>query len=293
VVTNVAQTPGSPNQEQIQRWNEIMAPRFARFRRVLAEGLGAHSEAALRRWPPSESHRVLDVGCGFGETSLHLARLVGTDGVVVGIDVCEPFLDVARAEAGAAGVAHVRYALADAQTAQLPPEFDLCFARFGTMFFDTPIEAMRNLHGAVKPGGRLMMLVWRRLEDNPWAAIPRQIARKHLPPAPGAPSGGPGPFSMADEDGVRAILDAAGWTAVELERLDATMPLGDTIDDAVAFQVTLGPAGQIIREAGDLGRERRPLIEAELREALAPLASAQGLRLASSSWCVMARARAA
>jgi hypothetical protein len=110
------------------------------------------------------------------------------------------------------------------------------------------------------------------------------------PPADQAPSCGPGPFSMADTGTVGAILKAAGWTDAAFDRIDADIWIGDTVDEAIAFQLALGPAGEIVREAGALGEERRPRIVADMRAELAPFQTARGVVMATSSWCVTARA---
>ena len=278
----------APNAEAIGVWNEVLVPKFTRFRRVLADGFSVHSQRALQMHPVGPGERVLDVGCGFGETTIELAR---TTGSALGIDCCEPFLAVGRADAARAGVAGAAFALADGQTVRFEQPFDLCFARFGTMFFVNPAAAMANLRRAIRPGGRLLMLVWRRIEDNSPFWMAKQIARKHLPPpSDEAPSCGPGPFSMADADTVGAILKSAGWSEIAFERVDADIWIGDTVDDALAFQLAIGPAGEIVRDAEALGEEKRPLIVEELRGALARFQTPSGVLMPTSSWCVTARA---
>jgi ubiquinone/menaquinone biosynthesis C-methylase UbiE len=278
----------SPNAEAIGVWNDILVPKFTRFRRVMVEGFGLHSQRALALHPVHPGERVLDVGCGFGETTIELARATGS---ALGIDCCEPFLEVGRADAVKAGVAGARFQLADGQTAQFEQPFDVCFARFGTMFFAQPAAAMANLRRATRPGGRLLMLVWRRIEDNAPFWVAKQIARKHLPPpADEAPSCGPGPFSMADTDTVEAVLKAAKWSEVAFDRIDVANWIGDTVEDAIAYQLAIGPAGEIMRDAGELGEQKRPLIIEDLRAALAQYQTGRGVMMPTSSWCVTARA---
>ncbi|MFL5305458.1 MAG: class I SAM-dependent methyltransferase [Polyangia bacterium] len=277
-----------PNAEAIGVWNEILVPKFTRFRKVLAGGFADHSRQALERHPVHPGERVLDVGCGFGETTIELAQ---TTGSALGMDCADAFLDVGRADAARAGITGATFRCGDAQTEKFAAEFDVCFSRFGTMFFANPVAALANLRRATRPGGRLLMLVWRRIDDSPLWAIPKQVARRHLPPPPDeAPKCGPGPFSLADPETLRGMLAAAGWREAALEPIDGPVRAGDTADDAIAFQLAIGPAGEIVREAGALGDEKRPLILADLRAALAPYTTADGVVLPAGSWCVTARA---
>jgi SAM-dependent methyltransferase len=282
-------SPASPNAESIEVWNRILVPKFTRYRHILAAGFAGHSRAALDALGPRPGDRVLDVGCGFGETSLELGARVGPTGAVLGIDCCQPFLDVARDDAARAGAAQVTFRTADAQAERFEADFDLCFSRFGTMFFQNPGAAMRNLGAALRPRGRLLMLVWRRIEDNDWCALPKAVARAHLPPPPElAPSCGPGPFSMSDPETLTAILTAAGFTQIALRRIDVPVMVGRTIDEAIEFQLQIGPAGEIVRDAGAEGQAKRPLLSADLRRLLARYETPDGVVMPSSSWSVAA-----
>lgn len=281
----------SPNAQAVAVWNEILVPKFTRYRRVFVEASAPHGAQALALHPLRRGDRVLDVGCGFGETTIDIARAVGPTGGALGIDVCQPFLDVARADAARAGIDNARFRAADAQIEPWGETFDVCFSRFGTMFFANPAAALANLRGAMNPGGRLVMVVWRTIDDNDWTGVAKQVARQHLPPPPDqAPTCGPGPFSMADAGVVEAILQAAKWRQPRFERIDRPIMLGATIDDAIDFLLTIGPAGEIVRDAGALGQERRPAIIAELAARLRPFATAAGVVMHASSWCVTAEA---
>ncbi len=280
----------TPNAEHVKVWNEILVPKFRRFRQVLVGGFSGHSDAAFAKFPPQPGQRVLDVGCGFGETSLQLASMVGPAGYVLGVDCCDAFIETGRDDARHTGLHNLHFAVADAQVARFDTDFDLCFSRFGTMFFGSPVAALRNLRRALKPQGRLMMIVWRDIGDNPWLGLPKGIAQAHLPAPPDdAPNCGPGPFSMADQATVTQMLTAAGFEAPSFMRTDVRSCIGATPQAAVEFQLLLGPAGEIVREAGEAGERKRAIIEAEVLALLAKHTTEQGVVLGSSAWCVTAR----
>lgn len=274
----------------VQFWNEVLAPKFIRFKHILVGGLTQHSEAIFPTLPVLPGDRVLDVGCGFGDTAIKLAALVGPKGEVVGVDCCDAFLDFARKDAQARGASNVSFQRADAEIALPAGRFDLVFARFGTMFFANPVAGLRNMRKALRPGGRMVHIVWRERQDNPWLSMAKDVVLRFLP-APGADARtcGPGPFSMADETIVRRMMEIAGYTDIEFRRVDAPVLVGNDVEDAIAFQLSIGPAGEVFREAGALAEERREEIEAALAEAInRQKTSAEGIVMESSSWVISA-----
>lgn len=273
-----------------QFWNEVLAPKFERFKNILLGGLSYHGVAPLARMAIEPGMRVMDVGCGWGDTAIELARRVGPRGEVLGLDCTDVFLDGARADAVRAKVANVRFVSADVQTHRFDGPYDACFSRFGMMFFASPVAAMRNIASGLKPGSELVFVVWRALADNPCLSLAKETALRFLPP-PGedARTCGPGPFSMADPAVVRAQLAAAGFDRVDIVANEGPVMVGSTLEQAIDFQLTMGPAGEIVREAGAIAQERRPRIEAALRETLAPYLGPDGVVMPSSSWAISAR----
>jgi len=271
-------------------WNDVLAAKFERFRNILLEGLSYHSRVPLARLQLARGMKALDVGCGWRDTAIELARMVGPTGSVLGLDCCDLFLQKGRADAQAAGLTNVTFVAADVQTYPFAPEYDFAFSRFGMMFFSNPVAAMRNIRRALKPGGRLMFIVWRALEENPWAAVPKKVLLEYLPP-PGddAQTCGPGPFSMASTGVVAAQLKAAGFDGVGFDRIDGPVMVGASVEQAMDFQLALGPAGEIFREAGEKAERRRPEIEGALRAALGRHMQDGGVVMQSSSWTVTAR----
>jgi SAM-dependent methyltransferase len=279
------------NQEATDAWSGPLFDRFVRFRPYVAEGLGAHGEVAMEAHPPRLGDRVLDIGCGFGDTTRRLAELVGAEGEAVGVDVSEPFLDLARGEAAKAGVANVDYRLGDAQIADLGGPYDYVFSRMGVMFFANPVAALRNVRAAMRPGGRATFVVWRRKLDNPWVWEAEQVVDQYLdhPEETDEPTCGPGPFSMANADTISEQLQIAGFEAIELRRSDLPMPMG-TLDTAVDLTMAIGPAGEVLRLWGDRAEEIRPRIASEIRAALAQFETADGVRAPASTWIISALA---
>ena len=274
----------------VRFWNDVLAPKFIRFKHILVDGLSHHSEAIFPTLPVREGDHVLDVGCGFGDTALKLAARVGPTGSVVGIDCCDAFLDYARADVRMRNLDNVAFLRGDAEIALPTNQFDFVFARFGTMFFANPVAGLRNMRRALKPGGRMVHIVWRDRQDNPWLSMAKDVVLQFLPP-PGdeAQTCGPGPFSMSDEGVVRGMMKSAGYEQVELRRVDAPVLVGKDVKDAIAFQLAIGPAGEVFREAGAEAERKRADIEAALEEAInRQKIAANGIVMDSSSWVISA-----
>jgi SAM-dependent methyltransferase len=281
------------NSEAVEAWSGPLFDRFVEFRDLVVGGLGAHGEEALRVHPPGRGERALDLGCGFGDTTQRLAGLVGAEGEAVGVDVSEPFVEQARREA--AGGANLRFVCADVQVADLGAGYDYAFSRMGLMFFASPVQALRNIHAALAPGGRLCAVVWRRKLDNEWVRRAELVVEGYLdhPEESDEPTCGPGPFSMANADTVSEQLRIAGFEEISLRRCDLPIKIGDDLEHAVEFNMSLGPAGEVLRLWGDRAEEVRPKIAADLRRALAEFEGPDGVVAPASTWIVGARAAAA
>jgi SAM-dependent methyltransferase len=279
-----------PNAEQIKYWNEVSGAKWVALQPVIDEqirplGLLAMDRAGLR---PGE--RVLDVGCGCGETTIELARRVAPGGQVTGIDISAPMLERARASAAAAGSA-ARFEIADAQThAFAPDSADVLFSRFGVMFFADPTAAFANLRRALTPTGRLAFVCWQALPENAWMAVPMLAALQHLPPPAMPAPDAPGPFAFADPARVRRILEGAGFRDVQLEDVREMLTVGGGAgpEETAEFMLQMGPTAAALREAPD--PTLKPRVLAAVRAALLPYATPQGIRMASACWVVTAAA---
>jgi SAM-dependent methyltransferase len=242
------------------------------------------SEQLVARAAARTGERVLDVGCGGGRTSLALAAAVGSGGQVLGVDISDPILSIAR-ERGKA-IDNLQFELADAATAELRLQhFDLLFSRFGMMFFADPEAAFVNLRRSLKPGGRCVFLCWRSMDENPWLAAPASVAFEILPPPEPPDPHAPGPFAFADAERTRDILAAAGFADVRHEAVDHDMRWPG-VAAAAEYLLQMGPAGALLREADDPALTRE--VEAAVTGLLEQYQRADGVRLPSGVWFVTA-----
>jgi ubiquinone/menaquinone biosynthesis C-methylase UbiE len=278
------------NEEAIQAWDGPLFDRFLRFQHVITEGLGAHGAVAIELLSPQRGEQALDIGCGFGDTAERIAALVGPEGKVLGIDAAPRFIEYAREQSERNGIANVSFAVADAQTMEPEQAYDIAFSRFGTMFFANPVAAMANIRRALRPGGRLVMCVWRRREDNDWLYRGQRIVEGIVsrPEEYDEPTCGPGPFSMADADTTSTIMLNAGFVDVTMQRCDLTTPVGRDLDEAIELVMAIGPAGEILRLAGERAAHLHGRVDEALREGMAELDHADGVRALSSTWLVSA-----
>ncbi len=280
-------TATGPNAEQIEYWNSDRAARWVANEDRLDALIGPFGAMAIEAAAPARGERVLDVGCGCGATSLALGERVSTTGHVLGVDISTPMVERARARARDAGLSHVVFANADAQThAFEPASRDLVFSRFGVMFFADPPRAFANLRGALRPGGRLAFVCWRPVAENPWIGAPFAALAGVLAMPPPPPAGAPGPFSLADPARVREILAEAGFADIEVAAREAELALGGDLAAAVAFSLEVGPASRLIEECD--AAQRRAAARA-VSEALAPFARPGGVALPGAVWVVTAR----
>jgi SAM-dependent methyltransferase len=232
----------------------------------------------------NEGELVLDVGCGNGAVSLEAARTVGPGGLVTGLDLSAPMLEVARRRAGELDI-DVNFVQGDAQTVSFDQPFDVVLSRFGVMFFDDPQAAFANLANAVRPGGRLCFVCWQEMFANEWIAVPAtaMVAHVGIPelPEPGAP----GPFALAEAGRTRRFLGSAGWAEITVDRHIDAMRMGRDPEDVVAFMLS-DEMGRRLVDGKDPEAVKAGT-EAAL-EALRPYVTPEGVVLSGAYWLVTA-----
>ena len=183
------------NAGQIEHWNADAGDAWARLQARMDAQIGPLGEEAIEALGPRPGERIIDVGCGCGDTSLALATRVSPGGSVTGIDISRPMLAVARRRAMPRPSARVEFLEADAETHAFPAgEADAIFSRFGVMFFERPTRAFANLRSALKAGRAARpSCAGRRPEKNPFitAANDGRAPAARARAAAGPPRAGP------------------------------------------------------------------------------------------------------
>ena len=271
--------------EQAAFWNgpggESWLASLARIERSIT-GFGEQALAAAAAQP---GEHVVDIGCGTGSTTLALGSAVGADGSVLGLDISEPLIDVARRKSPPP---QVTFRVGDAATNQFElSSTDLLFSRFGVMFFGDPVAAFGNLRRALKPAGRLVFVCWRPVLENDWVLVPMKAAVPHLPPVERPGPEDPGPFAFGDPARVTRILTEAGFTPPAFTPLDRQLWSGATIDDAVENMTKFGP---LFRVFVDASHAQTAKAKEAIAAALKPYVGAEGVHLSGACWLVSARA---
>jgi SAM-dependent methyltransferase len=285
-------SPVSPaNAEAIEAWDGPLFDRFVKYRHIVVAGLKQFGDEAMRLYPPPPGGRVLDIGCGFGDTTQQLAELVGAGGLAVGVDAAPRFIEAARTEAAEAGADNVRFEVMDVELASFDERFDYAFSRMGTMFFANPVAALRTVRKALVPGALLVMVVWRSREDNEWLYLAQRITESFVtkPEEYDEPTCGPGPFSMANADTTSGILMSAGYDEITLRRCDLPFRAGNDVEEVIDLTMDLGPAGEILRLQGERAVHLHKPIREALRAAMAEFAGTEGVVAPASTWIVSAR----
>jgi SAM-dependent methyltransferase len=242
--------------------------------------LRAHHVRLMTAAAVRAGERVLDIGCGAGLTTRDAAR-AAAPGDVLGIDVAAAALERARELTAADGLVNVAYEHGDAQIhAFEPATFDLAISRCGVMFFADPVAAFSNIALALRPGGRLVALVWQPSADNEWVvAIDEALG-------PGTMQG-VGAFSLGDPDATRAILERAGFEDVGFEDVDEPLFFGPDVATALAWVRGFSDVGDVL---ASLGPDARVRAVQRLRAALASHHHPdRGVLFASRAWLLTAR----
>lgn len=270
-----------PNEDQKEYWNDSAGAQWVAEQELMDAMLAKVTASLMSRAAPQSGERVLDIGCGTGETSL-IAADAGAQ--VTGVDISEPMLALAAKRLGDRG----EMILADASEYRDETGFDLIMSRFGVMFFDDPQAAFANINANLKTGGRMCFACWRAPQENDWVLVPMMAVKPFLPETPEQDPHAPGPFAFADADRLNGILGGAGFGEISIEPVDIEMVLSDVggVDQAIEFVTKIGPAARAMAEADDAVKTQ---MYQALRDALLPHEENGRIALKGAIWIVQAK----
>lgn len=279
-------TATTDNAEQIAYWNSAVADRWAKRQADIDAMMAPFTQALLgaANLSPNETLRILDVGCGSGETTLMAAGL-GHD--LTGVDVSTSLLNLAKARATTAGLPSIEFLLGDASNMAVDPKVDLIISRFGVMFFDDPEQAFRNLAEITKPAGRIVFVCWRSPQQNQWVTVPMSALDGLVVSGSAPQDNAPGPFAFADPAKISRVLSGAGYGDIKITPFDGDMVMGGSrgLQDAARYLTEIGPAARAIAE---LPQDLRPVVFARLETISIPYMRDTSLVLQGSVWVVEA-----
>lgn len=271
------------NQEQVTYWNGEAGNTWVAEQERMDQMLQPLSQLALQLAKAAAGERVIDIGCGCGDTSIAMGQ---TGAHVLGVDISEVML--ARASERAKNMDNVEFSRGDAAVHKFERNHDLVFSRFGVMFFDNPVLAFTNLHQALASTGRLMFMCWQKPSNNPWMSVGGKAIQPFLEaPAVAPDPRAPGPFAFADQSYVESILSDSGFHNIQVVGETVEMHLGSNLDETVAAQMQIGPIARVVKELE--GDQRTKAVEA-VRQALAGHMTDRGIWLGASVWLVSATA---
>jgi SAM-dependent methyltransferase len=271
------------NVDQLRGWDGATGDFWTENAARYDAGVAAYREPFLVTAAIQAQERVLDVGCGAGQTTRDAARLA-SDGYALGVDLSSRMVALARQIAEREHTANVEFQQVDVQSHPFAPEaFDLAISRTGVMFFGDPVAAFRNIGRALRPRGRLVLMVWQTFESNEWISsfFAALAAGQEIPP-PAAT--GPGPFSLGDPERLRSVLGDAGFGDVRLSDRREPMYFGADADDGCRF--ISGQFDGALRGFGPAARARA--VDA-LRASMAAHQTERGVLYDSAAWFVEAR----
>lgn len=271
------------NPEQAALWNDRAGRSWAELSDMLDRLLAPFVPLLLDEIEPIRGSRILDIGCGAGALGLAVS---GRGGRCLGADISAPLIEAARARAERLGAAAAEFVQADAQTHRFDESgFDALISRFGIMFFTDPGAAFRNLHSAIRPGGRMAFLAWRSAAENPFMTAAERAAAEFLPQLPARVDDGPGQFGFADPDRVRAILHSGGWREVTIGPVDLDCVLSEP--ELRLYARRMGPVGNLLPT---LDSATASQVERRVDAAFRPWVEDGAARFAAACWLVTARA---
>jgi SAM-dependent methyltransferase len=276
---------GERRRVRLENW-AAMAAGWERVREERERLAAPVTDWLVRELAPKRGDVVLELAAGQGDVGFAVAASLGESGRLITSDFSAAMLDIARRRGEELGLTNVEFRELDAEDLELEDDsVDGVVCRWGYMLMPNPSAALAETRRVLRPGGRLAFAVWASGDRNPWISVAGRIlvARGHMPPP--APDE-PGMFVLADQEELRALVDAAGFTDVEIDEVPVHNDYRD-VDEFVHRSNETG--GMFARAWTAASEDERKAMTEEFRDAFEPFAVDGGYDLPGLAICVVAR----
>ena len=252
------------NDEQFEFWNEGIGRKWVEEDNSMNERLSILTKELFLRSNIKRDDKILDIGCGGGQTTFEASEMVGENGYVVGADISKILLDLA--ESKYANTKNLEFKYCDVQNYEFKVNsFSKVISRFGVMFFENPIEAFKNIYNSIQEGGSLNFVCWTNVMENEFFTDPTNIIIKHINKEFPEITRAPGPLAFSEEDYVKEILMSSKFKNVKIEKVYSSISTNDSAEKDGALLLKLGLGGRLLADA-NLSKKELSIIRDEMVE---------------------------
>ena len=252
------------NDEQYEYWNKGIGQKWVKEDNSLNERFAILTKEFFSRANINKNEKVLDIGCGGGITSFEASKLVGKDGYVLGADISEILLDLAKKNYS--NIENLEFKYCDVQNYKFKKNiFSKVISRFGVMFFENPIVAFRNIYNSIQNGGSLHFVCWTNVLENEFFTAAANIIIKHLNKEFPQVTRAPGPFAFSEKKYVKQILNASGFKNIKVDKIYTSISTYDDSKKDGELLFNIGLAGRLLAEENlseeELSKIKNKIIE--------------------------------
>ena len=252
------------NDEQFEFWNEGIGQWWVDEDESMNERLSILTEELFLKSNIKKDDKVLDIGCGGGQTTFEVSEMVGENGYVIGADISKILLDLAKSKY--ANTKNLEFKLCDVQNYEFRENsFNKVISRFGVMFFENPIEAFKNIYNSLQEGGSLNFVCWTNVMENEFFTDPTNIIIRHLNKDFPEITRSPGPLAFSEEKYINEILSNSGFKNIKVEKVYSLITTNDSPEKNGELLLSIGLGGRLLADA-NLSKKELSVIRDEMVE---------------------------
>ena len=239
--------PNIINTEQYEYWNKKTGPKWVKYDDAMNERFSILTNELFSRANIKNSEKILDIGCGGGETTFQASKLLNKEGYVLGADISKTLLDHAKSKFSNIDI--IDFINCDVQNYQFEKNyFNKVISRFGVMFFENPFHAFQNIYSSMQINGSLNFVCWTNIMENEYFTEGMDIITKYTNESFTEITTEPGPFAFNDEAYIREILEYSGFKNVKIDKIYSSISTKDSLEDNVTILLGVGPRARILSE---------------------------------------------